>query len=356
MSILVTGGAGYIGSHMVHTLLEAGERVVVIDNLMTGHAEAVPDAAELVIADVRDRDAVTRVLVSEKVRAIFHFASRIQVGESVEKPRLYYKDNLEAAIQLVEFALDAGVSSFVLSSTAAVYGNPMRTPIDEEHPTNPVNPYGETKLAIERMLLSYGRAYGLRTALLRYFNAAGAHFEAGLGERHEPESHLLPLAIEAAMGKRPPLTVFGRDWDTPDGTCVRDYIHVRDLCDAHLAALRWMEAGNAGGAFNLGTGSGHSVAEVLRVVGDVCGKPVPVVDGPRRAGDPPVLVASAEKAMRTFGWRPVRTLREMVHDAMRFHASAGGPRASSKPAPNGRATSREPNKGPTFESRPRTNQ
>lgn len=337
MTILVTGGAGYIGSHMVHALLEVGERVAVIDNLSSGHAEVVPRGAQLIVADVRDRESVMRVLTGEGVRAIFHFASRIQVGESVEKPRLYYEDNLEAAIRLAACALEAGVKSFVLSSTAAVYGNPVRTPLDEDHPTQPVNPYGETKLAIERMLAAYSRAYGLRAVMLRYFNAAGAHFEAGLGERHEPESHLVPLAIGAALGQRPPLTVYGTDWDTPDGTCVRDYIHVRDLCAAHLAALRWLEAGHAGGAFNLGTGSGHSVAEVLRVVGDVCGKPVPVTPGARRAGDPPVLVASSEKARRTLGWEPVRSLREMVHDAMRFHAADGASLASNG-ASGGRTT------------------
>ena len=323
MTVLVTGGAGYIGSHMVHTLLEAGERVVVIDSLLTGHAESVPPGAILVVADVRDRDAVTRVLASEKVRAIFHFASRIQVGESVQKPRLYYRDNLGAAIELLESALDAGVESFVLSSTAAVYGNPLSTPIDEEHRTLPVSPYGATKLAIERMLESYRAAYGLRAVALRYFNAAGAHYEAGLGERHQPESHLLPLAIGAAQGTRPPLTVYGRDWETPDGTCIRDYIHVRDLCDAHLAALRWLEAGNSGGVFNLGTGRGHSVAEVLAVVAKACGRAVPIVDGARRPGDPAVLVASPSKAERAFGWKPQRSLEQMVHDATRFHGSWG---------------------------------
>jgi UDP-glucose 4-epimerase len=308
---------------MVRALLEEGERVVVVDDLSAGHADAVSRDAKLVVADVRDRDAVMRAIVGDDVRAVFHFASRIQVGESVAKPRLYYRDNLSAAVELLETVLDAGVKTFILSSTAAVYGDPIKTPIDEDHPTAPVNAYGETKLAIERMLGSYARAYGLRYVALRYFNAAGADADAGLGERHEPESHLLPLAIDAALGRRPALTVYGRDWDTPDGTCVRDYIHVRDLADAHLAALRTLDAGVASGAYNLGTGSGHSVAEVLRVVGEVVGRPVPVIEGPRRDGDPAVLVASSTKAQRAFGWKPKRsTLDRMVRDAVRFHQTS----------------------------------
>ena len=237
MNVCVTGGAGYIGSHMVRVLRRAGHGVVVVDDLSAGHADALPKDVPLVKADVRDRDAVSRALRDHAVEAVLHFASRIQVGESVVKPLLYWRDNLAAGIALVETALEANVKHFVLSSTAAVYGDPIRTPIDEDHPTAPVNPYGETKLGLERMLADYARAYGVKYAALRYFNASGADVEAGIGERHDPETHLIPIVLEAALGKRAHVSVFGDDYPTPDGTCVRDYIHVMDLAEAHLAAL-----------------------------------------------------------------------------------------------------------------------
>ena len=319
MRTLVTGGAGYIGSHMVHLLAEAGHDVVVVDDLSAGHADAVPKGVELVEGDVADHAIVGGVLRRRRVEAIVHFASRIQVGESVLEPRLYYRGNLAAAIALLESALDAGVRRFVLSSTAAVYGTPVRVPIEETDALAPINPYGETKLAIERMLGSYATAYGLRYAALRYFNAAGANNDAGLGERHDPETHLLPIVIDAALGKRK-LTVFGTDYDTPDGTCVRDYVHVVDLCAAHLTALEHLARGGASGAFNLGTGRGASVREVIQVVERVSGKTVPVTFGPRRAGDPPRLVASAEKAKRELGWEAKRSLEDIVRDAWKFQA------------------------------------
>ena len=225
---------------MVRVLLREGHGVVVIDDLSSGHADALPAGVPLVRADVRDGAAVGRALREHGVEAVFHFASRIQVGESVVNPRLYWRDNLAAAVGLLEAVLDAGVKRFILSSTAAVYGDPIRVPLDEEHPTAPVNPYGATKLAIERMLADYARAYGLSYAALRYFNACGADVDAGIGERHDPETHLIPIVLEAALGKRPHVTVFGDDWDTPDGTCVRDYIHVVDLAEAHLAALAYL--------------------------------------------------------------------------------------------------------------------
>jgi UDP-glucose 4-epimerase len=250
-----------------------------------------------------------------------HFAARIQVGESVVDPRLYYKGNLAASIALADAALDAGVRRFVLSSTAAVYGDPVRVPIDEEHPTLPINPYGETKLAIERMLAAYARAYGMRYAALRYFNAAGADADAGLGERHDPETHLVPLVLDVARGARANVTVFGDDYATPDGTCIRDYIHVLDLCEAHLAALEHLAGGGAGGAFNLGTGQGHSVAEVIETVRRVTGREVAVARGARRAGDPPSLVASPQRARAVLGWSARRTsLEEIVRDAWRSRA------------------------------------
>ena len=329
---MVTGGAGYIGSHMVLALGRAGHEVVVVDDLSAGHRDAVPPGVELVQANVADRTRVTDVLRARRVEAIVHFASRIQVGESVVDPRLYYTGNLAAAVALLESALDAGVRRFVLSSTAAVYGDPIRVPIDEEHPTSPINPYGETKLAIERMLASYRRAYGLSFAALRYFNAAGADADAGLGERHDPETHLIPIVLDAALGRRTHVTVFGRDYDTPDGTCIRDYVHVVDLCEAHLAALEHLAGGGEGGAFNLGTGEGHSVAQVVEVARRVTGRDIRVEEGARREGDPPRLVASVERAGRVLGWRARRAgLEEIVRDAWRARGLRGTPGSPARP-------------------------
>ena len=315
MRVLVTGGAGYIGSHMALVLRRAGHQVVVVDDLSAGHRDAVPADAVFVEADVADRARMGEVLRVHGVEAILHFAARIQVGESVSDPRRYYQGNVAASIALLDSALDAGVKRFVLSSTAAVYGEPVRVPIDEQHPTSPINPYGDTKLAIERMLAAYGHAYGLRWAALRYFNAAGADVEAGLDERHDPETHLVPIVVDVALGRRDAVTVFGNDYDTPDGTCVRDYIHVLDLCEAHLVALEHLASGGEGGAFNLGTGEGQSVAQVIDVVRSVSGREVRVVQGPRRVGDPPRLVASPERAARVLGWRAKRVrLEDIVRD------------------------------------------
>jgi UDP-glucose 4-epimerase len=323
MRILVTGGAGYIGSHMVATLLRGGHHVVVVDNLSAGHREVVPSAARFAELDVRDRVEMTNLLREEKIEAIFHFASRIQVGESVSNPRLYWRDNLSAAVELLEAALDSGVDRFILSSTAAVYGNPLEVPIPEDHPTEPVNVYGESKLAIEKMLRSYSKAYGLRYAALRYFNAAGADAESGLGERHDPETHLLPLILETAAGRRKSITIYGRDYPTPDGTCIRDYIHVVDLAEAHLAALEYLNRGGESGAFNLGTGVGHSVREVITVAKEISGKEITVEVGPRRPGDPPALVASPKRAEELLGWRAQRgKLSDIVRDAWKWHSRA----------------------------------
>jgi UDP-glucose 4-epimerase len=301
---------------MVRALLAAGHRVAVVDDLSTGHADALPSGVDFVRADVRDKDAVAGVLSTRAVEAVFHFASRIQVGESVVHPRLYYRDNLGAAVELLDRALDAHVRYFILSSTAAVYGSPERSPIEEDHSTEPINPYGETKLAIEKMLASYSQAYGLSYAALRYFNAAGA--EPGLAERHDPETHLIPLVLDAALGRRPHITVFGQDYPTPDGTCVRDYVHVADLAEAHLAALEHLTRGGASGAFNLGTGRGHSVREIIDAARRVSGREIPVVLGPRREGDPPVLVASADRAKKVLGWEATRSsIDRIVEDAWR---------------------------------------
>lgn len=316
MPILVTGGAGYIGSHMVACLRDAGREVVVVDDLSSGHAAVVPEGVPFLRADVGDPSAMKRVLQAHAIDAIVHFAAKIQVGESVTNPRAYWRGNVLATMELLDCALEAGVKRFVFSSTAAVYGTPGRVPISETDPTIPINPYGETKLAIERMLAAYARAYDLRFCALRYFNAAGADAARGLGERHDPETHLVPLVLDAALGRRPHVTVFGRDYDTADGTCVRDYIHVADLAAAHLAALDHLAAGGEGGAFNLGTGKGHSVAEVIAACRRVTGREIPVREGSRREGDPASLVASPRLAQERLGWRATRSdLARIVEDA-----------------------------------------
>ena len=326
MSVLVTGGAGYIGSHVVLRLRAAGRSAVVIDSLVTGHRDAVPEGVPFLEADVADRGPVRAFLERHGVTEVLHFAALSQVGESVAAPRRYFQGNLVASLGLLESVLDAGVSAFVLSSTAAVYGLPERTPIPEAHPTRPINPYGVTKLAIEHALGAYHLAHGLKYAALRYFNAAGAEPSAGLGERHEPESHLIPLVLRVALGASPAVTVFGDDYDTADGTCVRDYIHVCDLADAHVAALDHLHRGGASGAYNLGTGHGYSVQEVVAAARRVTGHPIPVRMGPRRPGDPPALVASPRLAEEAFGFRARRSgLDEIVRDAWAFHRGRASP-------------------------------
>ncbi|HVU05895.1 MAG TPA: UDP-glucose 4-epimerase GalE [Polyangiaceae bacterium] len=322
MNVVVTGGAGYIGSHMVRELLRAGHRVAIVDDLSTGHDDTVPDGVKLHRLNIHQYEEVRDVLRDHGAEAIFHFASRIQVGESVAAPRIYYRDNVIATLRLLDAALDAGVSRFVFSSSAAVYGNPERTPLDEDHPTRPVNPYGDTKLAVERILSAYEAPYGFKSVSLRYFNAAGADVADGLGERHDTETHLIPLLIQATLGQRGPVTLFGTDYPTPDGTCVRDYIHVRDLATAHLLALDYLNRGGETTRFNLGTGSGNSVREVVAAVERVSGKKVPTTFGPRRAGDPAVLVASAARAKSVLGWAPERSsIDGIIQDAWKFHAS-----------------------------------
>ena len=303
MKVLVVGGAGYIGSHMVLMLCDQGHEVVVIDDLSSGHAEAVL-GGRLVEGSIADRPLLDRTLGAERFDAVMHFASFIQVGESVAQPAKYYRNNFVNTLALLDAMVEHGVRRFLFSSTAAIFGEPEYTPIDESHPTRPINPYGRTKWMVEQALQDYDRAYGVKSVCLRYFNAAGADPQTRIGERHEPETHLVPLLLQAASGRREAVQVFGRDYDTPDGTCVRDYIHIVDLCAAHLLALQGLLRGAPSAAYNLGNGNGFSVQQVIDAVRDVTGKGVPVVDGPRRSGDPARLVADATLARKVLGWSP----------------------------------------------------
>jgi len=331
MRILVTGGAGYIGSHMVQVLAARGDEVTVLDDLSTGHADAVR-AGNFVRGDIADTPATAALLKKNRIEAVIHFAASSLVGESVADPLKYYTRNVGGTAALLRAMRDAGTERIVFSSTAAVYGNPVRQPIDEAHPTQPVNPYGSTKLAVERMLSECGTAYGLRAASLRYFNAAGADAQAGLGERHDPETHLIPLVLRAAA-KGTAVSVFGNDYPTRDGTCVRDYIHVADLCDAHVRALDWLARNKAYECFNLGNGDGATVLEVIEAARRVTGKPIAINHAPRRAGDPPSLVADAAKAQRVLGWKPQRAAVEtIVRDAWDFESARSSPRGASSPA------------------------
>jgi UDP-glucose 4-epimerase len=315
--ILVTGGAGYIGSQTVHLLTRRGFDPVVVDNLSKGHRHNV-DARRLHVMDITDTGALSELMKQEGVEAVIHFAAFIAVGESVREPELYFSNNVGGSLSLLTAMQQAGVSRLVFSSTAAVYGTPPRTPITEDMPIAPVSPYGESKVMVENVLSWLDQCRGLRSIALRYFNACGADPEAGLGEEHDPETHLIPLLLRAASTGEP-ITLFGDDYETPDGTCVRDYIHVRDLAEAHILALEALIGGGPSGAYNVGTGSGHSVREVLRAVEEVTGKQAPFVMGPRRAGDAPVLVADAGKLMRTLGWKPRFTdLNDIVASAWEF--------------------------------------
>lgn len=303
MKFLVVGGAGYIGSHMVKQLLAAGHDLVVADNFSTGHRSALT-GGELVELDIADAQALDALFAGHRFDAVFHFASFIQVGESVTEPAKYYQNNFAATLTLLQAMVRAGVKHFIFSSTAAVYGNPVYVPIDEEHPKAAINPYGRSKWMVEQTLEDFDRAYGLKSVCLRYFNAAGADPEGQLGERHEPETHLLPLILQAASGRRTSITVYGRDYDTPDGTCIRDYVHVTDLVAAHALAVDYLLEGGASTAFNLGNGLGFSVQQVIDTARQVTGQDICVNDAPRRAGDPPRLVADPGRANTLLGWAP----------------------------------------------------
>jgi UDP-glucose 4-epimerase len=315
---IVTGGAGYIGSITVEALRARGERVVVIDHLSAGHREALAPDVEFHAIDLRDAAAVDAVFASSGADAVVHFAAFSLVGESVADPAKYFDNNVGGTLTLLRAMKNHGVKCLAFSSTAATYGEPQEIPITESHPTAPANPYGLTKRMMEQVMETYAAAYGLRFAALRYFNAAGAI--ADRGEDHKPESHLIPLILQVALGQRESISIFGTDYDTPDGTCIRDYIHVSDLADAHLRALDYLRAGGAPVICNLGNGHGYSVREVIDVCRRITGHPIPVVEGPRRSGDPSRLVASAAKAKAVLGWVPQKgAIEDIVRDAWAWH-------------------------------------
>jgi UDP-glucose 4-epimerase len=317
--ILVTGGAGYIGSFTVHRLAELGHAVSVYDNLSAGHRHAVGDA-NLHHGDLSDVPLLDRVMTDDGVQAVVHFAASTSVGDSVAHPARYYQNNVANTLNLLDAARRHGVQRVVFSSTAATYGVPLQVPIPEDHPQLPVNPYGHTKLAVERMLADFAPAYRIGFAALRYFNAAGASADGSRGEDHTPETHLIPLALHTALGRRSHLDLFGTDYPTPDGTCVRDYVHVEDLAEAHSLALEATEPG-VGQYWNVGTGIASSVRDVVSTCEQVCGRPIRLVGRPRRAGDPPALVASGDRLRRDLGWRPkYPTLRSIVETAWAWHS------------------------------------
>ncbi len=318
--ILVTGGAGYVGSHIAAKLSEDGRAAAILDNISCGHKEAAR-GLKLYEGDIRDESFLDKVFETEKIDAVIHFAANSLVGESVENPLKYYDNNVGGAISLVRAMVRHDVKKIVFSSSAAVYGEPERVPILEDDRKDPTNPYGETKLAIERLLKWSERAYGIKYAALRYFNVAGARDDIGIGEDHSPETHLIPLVIQAAMGKRDKIMIFGTDYPTPDGTCIRDYIDVRDLAAAHVLALDYLSAGGASEAFNLGYGTGFSVREIIEVTKKVSGVDFKVETGQRRAGDPAVLVASPEKAKKVLGFKPeYDDIEKIIASAWRWHS------------------------------------
>jgi UDP-arabinose 4-epimerase len=305
-TVFVTGGAGYIGSHACKALARAGWQPVVYDNLSYGHDWAVR-WGPLERGDITDSARLDAVIAAVRPVAVMHFAAYTYVGESVQNPAKYYANNVVGTLTLLDAARRAGIERVVFSSTCATYGMPQRAAMDEAHPQAPINPYGFTKLAVERILADYRAAYGIRSIALRYFNAAGADADGEIGESHDPETHLIPLALGAALGKRPPITVFGNDYGTPDGTCIRDYVHVSDLASGHVAALERLAGEPPRAAYNLGTGMGHSVRQVIDRIGALAGRPVPCADGPRRAGDPDRLVAAVSHALGELGWHPAHS-------------------------------------------------
>jgi UDP-glucose-4-epimerase GalE len=323
MNVLVTGGAGYIGSHTLRALTARGHGSTVFDNLSRGHREAVL-GAPLVTGDLLEPAALDAALAQSRPEAVLHFAALTYVGESIAHPDVYYRNNVVGSLNLLDALRKHRVQKLIFSSTAAVYGNPVRVPIDEEHPLAPLNPYGHSKLMVERLLRDHAAAFGLRFVALRYFNASGSSADGAIGEDHEPETHLIPRVLMAVTGEIPQVTILGTDYPTPDGTCIRDYIHVEDLAEAHVLALDHLERGGDSRSLNLGTGSGHSVREVIACAERVTGRKVPVIEGGRREGDPAVLVAAADRARRELGWQPRHPdLESIVASAWRWLERGG---------------------------------
>jgi UDP-glucose 4-epimerase len=326
-TILVTGGAGYIGSHAVLALRDAGYEVVILDNLVYGHRDLVETAlkVEIIQGDIGDRALLDQLFKTRDFAAVMHFAAYAYVGESVSQPAKYYRNNVVGTLTLLEAMCEAGIKNFVFSSTCATYGVPQQIPISENQPQQPINPYGMSKLMVEQILSDFDHAYGLRSVRFRYFNAAGADPQGRLGEDHAPETHLIPLVLLTAMGKRESISVFGTDYDTPDGTCIRDYIHVTDLAQAHILGLEHLLKGGSTEVFNLGNGKGFSIQQVIEAARVVTGRPIPVTLADRRPGDPPSLVGSAEKAQRILGWQPqYADLETILEHAWQWHQKRHG--------------------------------
>ncbi|MDO5825776.1 MAG: UDP-glucose 4-epimerase GalE [Methanosphaera sp. rholeuAM130] len=317
--ILIVGGAGYIGAHVNKLLNESGYETVILDNLSHGHKEAV-QWGKLCECDIKDIDAIEEIFKEYDIQAVMHFSSFIEVGESVQNPMKYYQNNVVNTLNLLNVMIKYDVKKFIFSSTCATYGVPQKIPLTENHPQNPINPYGWTKLMVERILKDYDIAYGLKSIILRYFNASGADESGLIGEDHSPESHLIPLILDAAISKRDDIKIYGTDYDTPDGTCIRDYIHVNDLADAHIKALEYLNTNNTSNEFNLGNGKGFSVREVIDSVKRVTGREFKVSETPRREGDPAVLIGSAKKAHDLLGWTPkYDNIDDIVETAWNWH-------------------------------------
>ena len=330
-TILVVGGAGYIGSHMVQDLLRAGYEVVILDNLCRGHRELVPGGI-FIEGDLGDTVLLDQIFSRHSITAVMHFAAFSLVGESVEKPLVYYRNNVSRTIELLDAMIRHHVNYFIFSSTAAVYGEPVRVPISEDHPHAPTNPYGATKLAVERLLADCAQGSSLKYVALRYFNAAGADASGKLGERHEPETHLIPLVLQVATGEREKIRIFGTDYPTPDGTCIRDYVHVSDLTQAHLLALESLLKGGNSAVYNLGNSKGYSVRDVIEIARRVTGHPVPEIVAGKRAGDPAVLIADSEKIRRELGWKPrYENLETIIETAWNWHKQEAGRRLAKEP-------------------------
>ena len=334
MSLLITGGAGYIGSHVTRLLAGSGERIIVLDNLRLGHREAIVNPeVEVVAGDIGDADLVESLFARGKIEAVMHFAAWSLVGESVAEPLKYYQNNVAAPLVLLDAMRRHGARQLIFSSTAATYGHPVRVPMDESHPQHPISPYGGSKLLLERILADCGPAWGLRHVTLRYFNASGCSDDGLIGEDHTPETHLIPRMLMAVAGTAPPLTVFGSDYPTPDGTCIRDYIHVLDLADAHAGALTYLRGDGASVTCNLGTGTGVSVQEIIDLAESVTGRQVPREYGPRRAGDPPELVADPSRAREVLGWTAARRdPRAMIESTWRWLSGPNSGRYGKQPA------------------------